>query len=266
MDRRFWLRYYGNSYEQALRLPPKQPAHAATWHDKGVALGHLGRHAEALAALAQALLYYEDALARQRRLVEPTRPWQVVRELARTLRGKGGTLQDCQRWQEAAACYAEAVECWEHLVQAGMLHLAPDLLQGLRQCFRMHQHVAAWDAAASVVLHVYTAVTPFLHAPAPATRLRDEYARFRTLLQELAGKELIRVHEALGPQALRLQESLGLPPDPRKVALPSMPHPGANIDRAVALNAQYFQQLAQWQALPWWQRLRQPKPTRPQGI
>ncbi len=80
-------------------------------------------------------------------------------------------------------------------------------------------------------------MTPFLHAPAPATRLRNEYAWFRTLLQELAGKELIRVHEALGSRALRLQESLGLPPDPRKVALFSMPHPSANIDRAVALNA-----------------------------
>ncbi len=141
------------AFEEALT---RQPENAATWDGKGVALGQLGRPGEARAAIAQALLYYEDALACQRRLVEESSACQGVRDLARTLKGKGGTLEDCQRWQEAAACYAEEVECWEHLVQVGMLHLAPDLLQGLQRCFRMHQHVAAWDAAASVLLHVYT--------------------------------------------------------------------------------------------------------------
>jgi hypothetical protein len=42
--------------------------------------------------------------------------------------------------------------------------------------------------------------------------------------------------------------------------------PDSPAARAARLNAEYQQALAQWQALPWWQRLRSKKPEPPQGI
>jgi CHAT domain len=46
----------------------------------------------------------------------------------------------------------------------------------------------------------------------------------------------------------------------------STPHPAANPERAARLNIQYIQDLKNWQALPWWKRLRTKKPDRPTGI
>ncbi|MEK6324266.1 MAG: DUF4062 domain-containing protein [Acidobacteriota bacterium] len=46
----------------------------------------------------------------------------------------------------------------------------------------------------------------------------------------------------------------------------STPHPGTNAERAAQLNIQYQQDLARWNALPWWKRVRTKKPDRPTGI
>ncbi len=49
-------------------------------------------------------------------------------------------------------------------------------------------------------------------------------------------------------------------------ATASRAHPGANADRAAALNIQYQGELARWKALPWWRRQTTKKPTPPTGI
>lgn len=46
----------------------------------------------------------------------------------------------------------------------------------------------------------------------------------------------------------------------------SIPHPGADADRATQLNLEYQQELARWNSLPWWKRLKEKKPERPRGI
>jgi hypothetical protein len=43
-------------------------------------------------------------------------------------------------------------------------------------------------------------------------------------------------------------------------------HPGADADRAVALNIAYLKDLAAWNALPFLKRLRTKKPQPPEGI
>jgi hypothetical protein len=43
-------------------------------------------------------------------------------------------------------------------------------------------------------------------------------------------------------------------------------HPGADGNRAAALNIAYHKDLAAWQALPFWKRLRTKKPQPPKGI
>lgn len=49
------------------------------------------------------------------------------------------------------------------------------------------------------------------------------------------------------------------------VAIPSR-HPKADPERAFKLNMQYQQELSRWKALPWWKRIRTPKPEAPKGI
>jgi hypothetical protein len=54
-------------------------------------------------------------------------------------------------------------------------------------------------------------------------------------------------------------------PPPRATALPS-PHAAADPARAARLNAQYLDELREWNTLPWWKRRLVPKPTPPPGI
>jgi hypothetical protein len=52
---------------------------------------------------------------------------------------------------------------------------------------------------------------------------------------------------------------------PAPVYVPT-PHPGANAEAAAELNIRYQQDLASWNALSWWQRLKVKKPEPPRGI
>ena len=60
-------------------------------------------------------------------------------------------------------------------------------------------------------------------------------------------------------------DRLGAETPSRAVDIPR-PHPAADADRAAALNIAYQKDLAAWQALPFWKRLRTKKPEPPERI
>jgi hypothetical protein len=67
------------------------------------------------------------------------------------------------------------------------------------------------------------------------------------------------------PDLLRETTPKSLRASPIPVSI-STPHSAADPHRATELNIKYQQELARWQALPWWKRLKVKKPEPPRGI
>jgi tetratricopeptide (TPR) repeat protein len=227
--------------------------------NKGVALDSLGQ-------LAEALTCYDDAIAIYRQLVEDEGRRELAYGLATALMNQGSAQEQLEQWQDAVDSFNEGIGWRERLVQSGMEHLTPSLIKGLRIRFDLHRQLAVWEAAAADVVKALTYATPFLQSGSSPTPLAEELTGFRARLHDLADDERAQLYAALGEQAALVQEGMSLPPDPAKVTLASTAHPRANSARAAQLNMQYQQDLARWQALPWWKRLRVKKPTRPTGI
>jgi hypothetical protein len=179
---------------------------------------------------------------------------------------KGIAQKQLEQWQEAVDSFNEGIGWWERLVKSGMEHLTPSLIKGLRIRFDLYRQLAVWEAAAADLVKALTYAAPFLQSGSSPTPLAEEFTGFRARLHDLADEERAQLYAALGEQAALVQEGMSLPPDPAKVTLASTAHPRANSARAAQLNMQYQQDLARWQALPWWKRLRVKKPTRPTGI
>jgi hypothetical protein len=176
---------------------------------------------------------------------------------------KGSVQEQLKQWQEAVDSFNEGIGWWERLVKSGMEHLTPSLIKGLRIRFDLYRQLAMWKATAADVVKVLTYAAPFLQSGSSPIPLAEEFTRFRAQLYDLADDERAQLYATLGEQAALMQEGMALPLDPAKVTLASTAHPRANSARAAQLNIQYQQDLAHWQALPWWKRFRVKKPTRP---
>ena len=79
----------------------------------------------------------------------------------------------------------------------------------------------------------------------------------------LAG-QIASVQSEINARLERMTES-GPKTTVRSIDVPA-PHPGADPDRAAEMNLEYQRELARWKALPWWKRVRTPRPKPPRGI
>ncbi len=100
--------------------------------------------------------------------------------------------------------------------------------------------------------------------PQEALQLVDEAEKFVINLDPMINLNLDRLRFDLS-EMLKTTHGRETHSDRQAVDIPT-PHPGANAERAAQLNIQYQQELAQWNALPWWKRLGVKKPEPPKGI
>jgi len=126
---------------------------------------------------------------------------ELANELAGVLMNKGVALERLEQWQDALDCYYESIRLWEQMVQGGMTHLMPYLIEGLSNRFNLWRRLSNWEAAADDLVRALSYAIPVLQSSSPPEPLVREFENFLQLLRELTPNERAQLYAALGEQA-----------------------------------------------------------------
>jgi len=215
--------------------------------DLSVSHVKLGDVLEAQGDLGEMLGAYRAALAIRERLAATDPGWQ--RDLAVSHERLGNVLEAQGDLGGALAAYRAALAIAEQQAAAdpgttsGQRDLAVSSFKLAYLCRRTGDHTgeATYLQRCHDVLRHMRAQGMYLDAP--LAQLLAQLEERGNLGGSRAGPEL-----------------------PSGAAGVSTPHPGADPERAVRLNAEYQRAMAQWRALPLWKRWRTKRPTPPTGI
>ncbi len=167
--------------------------------NKGVALSNLDR-------ILEARKCFKEGEALYRRLVEEEGRTELTNDWATVLMDKGEALHNLGRFSEAIECYNKSIGMRERMVKAGMTHVVPNLVRGLRVRFSLHQEMGDWAAAAEDAVSALTYAQPLLQSGEPPETLLRELERLRETLQDLSDEEWAQLMAALGKRAEMVRE------------------------------------------------------------
>jgi tetratricopeptide (TPR) repeat protein len=172
---------------------------AAALMNKGVTLRNLGQPAEAVAA-------HDQAIAIRRRLVEQEGRDELADDLARALMNKGSALDDMKSVEQALLSYSQGIRWWEHLIDAGLRHLAPNLVKGYRIRFDLLRPMARWPESAADVARAVQLCHPILEDGDPTPALVRELTNLLRAVDCLGPEERAQLDAALGGDTSLVRE------------------------------------------------------------
>lgn len=123
---------------------------------------------------------------------------ELIDALSMTLINRGLVVEDIGNLREAVTSYNEAINLWVQLVGAGMTHLTPNLLKGLRTRLYVWVKVKQWDKTAADVQQVLIYTLPFLQTNSSPGPVFQEWLCFLRVLRSLTSEESAQLYIALG--------------------------------------------------------------------
>jgi tetratricopeptide (TPR) repeat protein len=167
---------------------------AMTLVNKGVALDGLGRLGEAVGC-------YDEAIAVLRRLVHDQGHPKSANDLAKALIYRGVAVEVTGSRLEALDHFSEAIRWYEQLIEAGLRHLTPELVNGYMIRFDPLRQMARWGDAAADVTRVVHLCQPILEEGEPTPALVRELTKLLRAVDRLGPEERAQLDAALGDDA-----------------------------------------------------------------
>jgi tetratricopeptide (TPR) repeat protein len=277
---------YGESLRIARGLSdPQQPQ---TLRDVSISLNNVGGVEMAWGNLDAASAAYGESLRIARGLSDPQQP-QTLRDVSASLDRVGGVEMARGNLDAASAAYGEMLRICRGLSDPQQPQTLRDVSVSLNNVGGVEMTRGSLDAA-SAAYGESLRIRRGLSDPQQPQTLRD----VSVSLNNVGGVEMARGKRGEArknfEESLRIltnlqrdgklfpqwrnditwvkQQLARLDSETRGGVRVDIPrgHPGAAADRAAALNIAYLKDLAAWNALPFWKRLRMKKPEPPKDI
>jgi len=148
----------------------------------------------------ESLKCYEDASSFLDRLVDEEKLTpEIFILMSRVMMNRGVTLLMLGLLEEALTVISGSIEIQEKLVEAGMTHLTPRLLQGLGIRLDLYRKSGNWKGVAVDVTSVLNYVLPFMRMKSPPEFVKQEFKNIlNNQLRDLSDEERIHLYEELG--------------------------------------------------------------------
>jgi tetratricopeptide (TPR) repeat protein len=176
---------------------------ATAYVNRGVAFWRQGRLDEAIRDSGVAIELMEEIRA----VLEPKGEWSpdMVDNLATGLINNAELAHELGRWDEAMACFEEAIALWDKILRDGMTRFAARQMEGMRTRRKTISMLERWDLLAADVNRALTYALPSVQSVSPPTALVREWENLIGYLRSLSEKERTSLYNALGGKAAEVQ-------------------------------------------------------------